>query len=297
MAGEEVSNNFNFWKDTAPFVNKGMAISGKNETTVFHSNNSKRKISEIKVEILGEIKYLWKKADIKISDFPFKVKKNNKGQIEKFVPKGKNENEIKENIIKYRDKIKEAHFLGKIDDDEFTKLNDNLKDLMEENKLELETENIEITNDEIQENIKGLIEHNFGEISAFEKFCEKYNDLDLDERKDCLTEFNSKINIHLGIAGELKFSSNPNLKFENSFTKNGYYLTEKEISARDLKPMLYSMMEKSLIRQKEIRMGEKITAQRKAAIHKKILEERNKQQEKRNANQARKMMKMYRTAA
>ena len=129
--------------------------------------------------------------------------------------------------------------------DEFEKLNAHLEVIMEENKVKLEEEekenqeDFEITNDEIEENLETFIIHNFGNKKAFEDFCKSYNENeDLDKRKFCLQDFNSKINRQLGIFGDLQFSQSPNMEFENSFTDDGYYLTEEEVKNKDLKPIV-----------------------------------------------------------
>lgn len=295
-----------FWELTAPYValaekaEQEKEIKRKRQLNRFLLEEEKRDNSyddyaqseekEVSlVEQMKEVKALLKKAKIDAKFFPFKPELNKEGEIVGFVPKGKNKEEIQKNIEEYKEKLEEALEKGRITQEEFDKLNENLEDLMKENDIELEeNEDLNITNDEIEENLQGLIAHNFGNEENFEKFCEKYESLDFNERKDCLTELNSKINSHLGISGELKFSSNPNLKFENSFFDKGYYLTEKEVETQDLKPMLYSMMEKSMIREKEIKYQEKISAQKKRDMHKKIMEERERKYKQYKDKQERK---------
>lgn len=249
------------------------------------------------IEQMEEVKKLLVKAGIPSSVFPFKAKKDKDGEIT-FVPKGKNDKEIKEDIKKYKEELEKAVQEGKITQEEFEKLNKNLEELMEENEIELEEDkdlDFEITNDEIEENLEKLIIHNFGDEKKFEDLCKQYEDLDLNDRKNCLQEFNSKINTQLGIVGDLNFSTNPNLKFENSFTKNGFLLTEKQVENQDLKPMLYTMMEKSMMRQKEIQNGQKMEAKKKKEMHDKIMEERKRKYQQIQEKEAMKTKKRMRT--
>ena len=207
-----------------------------------------------------------------------------------FVAKGKNKQEVKENIERYKEELQKALEAGKVTQEEFDKLNDNLEELMEAKDIELDNENdMEITNDQIEQNLEGFVVRNFGNELNFDKFCKEYEQLDLDERKSCLQQFNSKINQQLGISGDLKFSTNPNLKFENSFTDKGYYLTEDQIENQNLKPVLYAMMEKSMMREIEIKNQEKISAQKKKEMHNKIMEERQRKYKKYRESQDRKI--------
>lgn len=259
---------------------------------------------EYNLDNMKEINLILKKAGLK-SAFPFVPQLNENKEIVGFVPKGKSEKEIKENILEYKSKMQEALEQGKITEEEFAKLDENLDELMKENNIELEEEKkMEVTDEQIMDNIKQFILHNYGEKDEFAKECENYENLGLDDRKYKLLDINSKINIQLGIAGDLHFSTNRNLKFGDSFFNNGnggYYLTEKEVMAKGLGPALYTMMEKSLMRQREQQIGQHISPYEKEKMHKKIMNERKKreaqkqikqdQQDRKNAQAARKYMR------
>lgn len=240
------------------------------------------------IEKMEEINLILKKAGLK-KDFPFTPQLNENKEIVGFIPKGKNEKEIKENILAYKAKMQEALEQGKITEEEFEKLDENLDELMKENNIELEEEKkLEVTDKDIMDNIQQFILHNYGEKDEFANACENYEKLDLDERKFKLQDINSKINTQLGIVGDLHFSTNPNLKFGNSFFNNGnggYYLTEKEVMEKGLGPALYTMMEKSLMRQKEQLNGIQMDPREKEKMHKKILEEKRQREEARQREQ------------
>lgn len=253
------------------------------------NNDEEQNDQDIIKEQMLEIKNILKKAKIDFRDFPFKPQRDSDGEVNGFIPKGKNKLEIKRNIEEYSQQIVEAFQQGKITDEEYALLNDNLESMMEINGIELDEElDLNITDDKIEENIKGFIAHNFGSEENFEKLCESYDNFSFDERKACLQKFNSNINSQLGIAGDLKFSSNPNMKFGNSFYDKGYYITEKQIETQSLDLMLRSMMEKSMIREIEIKRGERIIAQQKQQLHMKIERERQQRNEKYAKEQARK---------
>ena len=73
---------------------------------------------------------------------------------------------------------------GKITQEEFDKLNENLEKLMEENDIKLEEEKeFELSDDDVEKNLEGLIIHNFGDEYEFEKFCKKYESMDLLSRE------------------------------------------------------------------------------------------------------------------
>lgn len=240
------------------------------------------------IENMKEVNTILKKAGIK-KYFPFEPQLNENKEIIGFVPKGKNDKEIKENIMEYKDQMKEALEKGKITEEEFEKLDENLDELMKENDIELEEEKeMEVTDEQIMDNIKEFILHNYGEKDEFAKECENYKDLDLDDRKFKLQDINSKINTQLGIVGDLHFSTNPNLKFGDSFFtagNGGYYLTEKEVMEKGLGPALYTMMEKSLMRQREQEHGKQIDPREKEKMHKKILEEKRAREQQRKREQ------------
>ena len=243
---------------------------------------------EYNLDNMKEINLILKKAGLK-NAFPFTPQLNENKEIVGFTPKGKNEKEIKENILEYKAKMQDALDRGKITEEEFAKLDENLDELMKENNIELEEEKeMEVTDEQIMDNIKQFILHNYGEKDEFAKECENYENLGLDDRKYKLLDINSKINTQLGIAGDLHFSTNPNLKFGDSFFNNGiggYYLTEKEVMEKGLGPALYSMMEKSLMRQREQQLGKQIDPREKEKMHKKILEEKKRREEERQREQ------------
>lgn len=313
----KVENLPNFWQSTSSYIERGKENvvllakkhvdfakryiksynRNKNSFAQDNENVKENEIPDIVKQTADALKIL-KQAKIPSGLFPFNAKRNEQNEVVSFVPKGKNDKEIKENILKYQEEIVEALQKGKINQEEFDFLNKNLEDLMEVNKIELDEDrdDLEITNEEIDENYDKFIAHNFGNEYNFEKLCETYQDYDLDERKACLNKFNYNLNIQLGIEGKLQFSS-LNLKFENSFTRKGYILTEDAVNSQGLKQTFYAMIEMSLIRKKEIDNKQTISVQKKKQMHEKIMEERRrkyKQQkerdDKRNAAKARQRM-------
>ena len=297
-----------FWESTAPFVDMAkkdlireeqarlkrrlgyvpMMDNARDDLSYEEMEKAYEKVEDV-LDEMEEVKKILNKADISLKLFPFKPQMNKQGEIVGFVPKGKNDKEIKEDIQKYKEEMEKALEQGKITQAEFDKLNENLEHLMEENEIELDDDlEFELSNDEIENELEKLVIHNFGNEREFEKLCQEYKDYDLDERKNCLEDFNSKINQQLGIAGNLKFTSNPNMKFENSFTDKGFYLTEKQVETQDLKPILYTMMEKAKIREFEIKNQQKISIQQKKEMHKKIMEERERKYKKQKEQDDRK---------
>lgn len=256
-------------------------------------------------EKMNEIAPLLKKAGIKPKDFPFELKRDREGKIIDFEPKGKNKEEVAQNILDFKDKIMEAFDKGKIDQEEFEKINENLEEMMEEKGIELEEDKIEIHPEEIEENIKGLITEMYGNPDEFDKACENYDEMDLEDKKFKLGEFNSKINTKLGIKGDLKFLQSKDVPFEKSFFNKangqaGYYLTEEEVRKNGLKKTLYNMMEKSMVREKEIKAGIQLSEHRKKVMHDKMIKEakarreaniKREQEEELRKNQA--MAKQY----
>lgn len=256
----------------------------KNQNRINNEEKAQENNQDNIIDKMAEIKEILTKSGLS-KFFPFKPERNKEGEIVGFVPKGKNNEEIKKDIEEYKVKMQEALEKGKIDEEEVEKLEENLDDLMKENNIELEEKEenkLEVTDKEIMDNIKGFIMHNYGDKGQFEKEQEKFENMDLDERKFKLQDINSKVNTQLGIEGNLKFSSNPNLKFGDSFVNGqpgGYYLTEKEVQEKGLGPALYTMMEKSLMRQKEQQMKQQISPQEKERMHKKILDEKKRREE------------------
>lgn len=300
------------WVSTAEAVQKA-----KEDANIENDKKRKRGIlmnqnlmnnqeQELNFDNMKEVTNILNKSGLK-KFFPFEPQINENKEIVGFKPKGKNDKEIKKNIEQYKNKMQEALEAGKITEEEFAKLDENLDELMKENDIELEeNKELEVTDQEIMDNIKQFIMHNYGEKDEFAKECENYEKMDLDERKFKLQDINSKVNTQLGIAGELHFSTNPNLKFGNSFFNKepgGYYLTEEEVMKKGLSNALYSMMEKSLMRQKEQHMEQQISPYEKEKMHKKIMEERKQRieqkqreqekQDKKNAQVARQRMRNW----
>ena len=117
---------------------------------------------ETTLDNMAEINLILNKAGLK-GVFPFVPQLNENKEIVGFVPKGKNEKEIKENIMEYKAKMQEALEKGKITDEEFEKLEENLDELMKENNIKLDAEKeMEVTDKEIMDNIKQFIMHNYG---------------------------------------------------------------------------------------------------------------------------------------
>lgn len=244
---------------------------GKNELKI--SNNI---IENNKDEIVD----LLKKAGIKTSVyFPFKTKTNSEGELE-FI--SKNIFKMKKDAKKAKEQLENALKNKKITQDEFNLLSENLDDMLKENGLDEEKEEklsdedveamFETFNEAIDLNMDGLIA-SIGEKS-FDKMVEEYEDMNLEERKAGLEKFNSKINQKLGIAGNLNFSEDKNLKFENSFTKNGYMVSTKDVKENDLPGMLRSMMEKGMVRKVMSDSKSNMTLTEKKALVEKIMKEK-----------------------
>jgi len=240
-----------------------------------------------------EIKELLEKAGIKASVyFPFKTRTNAQGEIE-FIPK--NIFKMKKDSKKAREQLEEALEKNKITQDEFDLLNDNLTEMLKENGLDEEKEeDITVTEEEIEamyetfnqgvmENMEGLIA-SIGQ-NSFYKMCEEYEDMDLDERKYRLEQFNSQINKKLGIKGNLAFSQDKNLTFENSFIKGGYMVSEKDVADKNLQDIAKSMMEKGMVRKLMTSKNHNLTAEQRKALYNKILSEKRMQERGKNLQQ------------
>lgn len=267
--------------------------------------NKKGVMVDSTLDKMNEIKSILKKAGVSIRYFPFTPVKNKQGEIEGFVPKGENIKEIKEDIDRYKEKIEEAFKKGKITPDEHEKLQQNLDELVQENDIDLEeAENIEVTDAEVNDYLNAVIYRNFGNNYDLDGIKEKYEESDLEGKQAFLSKFNSEINKKLGIAGKLEFVNDNNpLNFEDSFSKDGkgYMLSNGDIdvSADNLKNVLYGMVERSLIRKHELEKGQQMSPDKKKAIHDKIMrdkekreQERQRQQDKYNQTQARKKIRM-----
>ena len=190
---------------------------------------------------------------------------------------------MKKDAKKAKKQLEEALEKNKITQDEFNMLNDNLDDMLKENGLDEEEKEEELTEEEINSmfetfneaidlNMEGLIA-SVGE-RTFEKMCENYEDKDLDERKVDLQKFNSKINQRLNIAGNIDFSTNDNLEFENSFIKGGYLITEKDVKDNNLEDMLRQMMEKSMVRKVMVDKKANLSMSQRKALVNKIMKEK-----------------------
>lgn len=289
---ERVQELGNFWTITSQSVEKAKQMVAQEQReagktpVIFMSIDERIEYNNIEAREedrpltldakMNQVAAILKKAGIGKNDFPFNFIKDKEGKVIDFSPKGKNKEEIEQNIMNYKEKIQEAFDEGKINEEEYEQLNENLEEMMEEKEIELEEDKIEIHVEEIEANLKGLVAEMYGDLEAFEKECETYDDMDLDDRKFKLGEFNSKINSRLGIQGDLKFLQNPDVKFEKSFFNKGnggYYLTEQEVAEKGLKATLYNMMEKSMIREKEMRAGIKFSEQKRKAMHDQIIKE------------------------
>lgn len=252
----------------------------KNRQVVLQKEELKKSFNIIENE-KDDILDLLKKANIKSSVyFPFKTKRNDDGELE-FVPK--NIFKMKKDAKKAKKQLEEALEKNKITQDEFNMLNDNLNDMLKENGLDEEEKEEELTEEEINSmfetfneaidlNMEGLIA-SVGE-RTFEKMCENYEDKDLDERKVDLQKFNSKINQRLNIAGNIDFSTNDNLEFENSFIKGGYLITEKDVKDNNLEDMLRQMMEKSMVRKVMVDKKANLSMSQRKALVNKIMKEK-----------------------
>lgn len=299
MAKGEVMELGSLWASTAPSIakaeedrkkeqqRKNIILMNQNQNTFIYAD-----LNNDRENNMDEIFAILKKSGLK-KDFPFKpVRDRETGEVS-FVPKGKNPKEIEKNILEYKEQMRQALEAGKITEEEYNKLEENLDDLMIENDIQLEEEKeIEVTDQEILDNIKTFIVHNYGEKDEFAKECKNYQNLDLNDRKFKLQDINSKINSQLGIAGELHFAKDKNLKFENSFFNGGYYLTEDEVMKKGLANCLYTMMEKSMIRQKEQEIGKQITPEQKRLMHKRILQEKMDREKERKRIQEREQKKI-----
>jgi len=234
-----------------------------------------------------EINKLLKKAGISPKlYFPFATITNDQGELE-FIPK--NIFKMKKDSAKCKEQLQKALEEKKITPEEFEQLNENLDEMLKENGLE-EQEEEKVPDEEevnelyeafqraIEENIEGLIA-SIGEKS-FDKMCEDYEEMELDERKNGLEKMNSAINKKLGIAGKLKFSTDPNLTFENSFIKGGYMLSEKDVGEKGLKETLHDMMERSMFRKLQTKPNQNLSNSQRAALAEKIKIEKKVQEEK-----------------
>ena len=171
--------------------------------------------------------------------------------------------------------------------DEFRMLNNNLNEMLKENGLDEEQEEIEVTEEEIEalydtfnqgidENMEGLIA-SIGE-NSFAKMCKDYDDMDIDERKHRLNQFNSQINKKLGISGNISFTTDNNMTFENSFIRGGFLIMDKDVRGMDLMEMTRNMMEKSMVRKLMTSKNQNLTTEQRKALYNKILQEKRAQE-------------------
>ncbi len=252
----------------------------KKKTQVVLARDELKKSFNIIENEKDDIMDLLKKANIKSSVyFPFKTKTNENGELE-FIPK--NIFKMKKDAKKAKKQLEEALEKNKLTQDEFNMLNDNLNEMLKENGLDEEKEE-ELTDEEIDamfETFNEAIDLNMDGLIAsvgertFEKMCEDYEDMDLDERKNGLEKFNSKINQRLGIAGNIGFSTNDNLEFENSFVKGGYLVSEKDVKENNLEDMLKQMMEKGMVRKVMVDKKANMTMAERKALVNKIMKEK-----------------------
>lgn len=252
---------------------------------------------------MNEIKTILKKAGISMRYFPFNPVKNKNGEIEGFVPKGEDLKEIKKDVDLYKEKIQEAFDKGKIDQEEYEELNQNLDELLEENNIDLEeAENLEVTDAEIEDYLNAVIYRNWGNNFDLEGIKDKYEDAEMDAKEAFLKKFNSEVNKKIGISGSISFSENP-MSFSDSFNVDGkgYTLSSNQVDVKadELRNLLYSMVERGLMRQQEIQQGKQMTPEKREALHNKIMQDKQKreqekqrQEEKFNRQQARQRIRM-----
>lgn len=290
------------------------AISNAKETTEIQQQKKRLAVEnkymnkegvmvESTLDKMNEIKSLLKKAGISMRYFPFNPVKNRNGEIEGFVPKGENLKEIKKDVDLYKEKIQEAFDKGKIDQDEYEELNQNLEELLEENNIDMEeAENLEVTDAEIEDYLNAVIYRNWGNNFDLEGIKEKYEDAEMDTKEAFLKKFNSEINKKIGISGSISFCENP-MSFSDSFNADGkgYTLSEDQVDVKadQLRNLLYSMVERGLMRKQEIEQGKQMTPEKREALHNKIMkdkqkreQEKQRQEENFNRQQARKKIRM-----
>ena len=244
-----------------------------------------RKSFDIVDNLKDDIEELLKKAGIKPSVyFPFKTRRNSQGELE-FIPK--NIFKMKKDSKKCKEQLQEALEKNRISMDEFRMLNNNLNEMLKENGLDEEQEEIEVTEEEIEalydtfnqgidENMEGLIA-SIGE-NSFAKMCKDYDDMDIDERKHRLNQFNSQINKKLGISGNISFTTDNNMTFENSFIRGGFLIMDKDVRGMDLMEMTRNMMEKSMVRKLMTSKNQNLTTEQRKALYNKILQEKRAQE-------------------
>ena len=283
------------WESTAPAIVIAENLTSKERLVKERQAEVKRK-EDLKFSFnvvnnqKDEIRDLLDKAGIKASVyFPFKTRTNAQGELE-FTPK--NIFKMKKDSKKARKQLEEALEKNKITPDEFKQLSDNLTEMLKENGLDEKKEkeeDIKVTEEEInelyatfnqgiEENMQGLIA-SIGEES-FDKMCKEYENMDLEERKYRLNQFNSAINKKLKIAGNLEFSADKNLSFENSFVRGGYLVSEKDVNNMNLRDMAKSMMEKGMVRKLMSNKNQNLTASQRQALYNKILQQKRMQEKR-----------------
>lgn len=201
--------------------------------------------------------------------YPFKREVNKNGENVS-VPKGNKD--MKKDVKKSIAKLKDAREKKKISDEEYERLIIHLKELVanvaeeelvEEVEEEMNNDEMineerieelyEMFNDQIEQNKEDLIEllNSRNGKNYFEKEEYNYENADLNERKDTLKEYNSEINKYLGIAGDIRFTTEK-IDLAGSFNSKfkGYYISEHDLkdTTKDLNDMVGSMMEKSMVR-------------------------------------------------
>ena len=276
----DMGSLWNSTKESILIAQKITKEEEKKKTQVVLARDELKKSFNIIENEKDDIMDLLKKADIKSSVyFPFKTKTNENGELE-FIPK--NIFKMKKDAKKAKKQLEEALEKNKLTQDEFNMLNDNLNEMLKENGLDEEKEE-ELTDEEIDamfETFNEAIDLNMDGLIAsvgertFEKMCEDYEDMDLDERKNGLEKFNSKINQRLGISGNIGFSTNDNLEFENSFVKGGYLVSEKDVKENNLEDMLKQMMEKGMVRKVMVDKKANMTMAERKALVNKIMKEK-----------------------
>lgn len=284
---EQVVSLGSLWESTMPYVNVAI-VETKKEKQKREEKEIRKQREELQFSAnlienqKDEIGELLSKAKISPSlYFPFKTKTNKEGELE-FIPK--NIYKMKKDSKKCKEKLEEALKNKKITEEEFNLLNENLDEMLKENGLDEEKEKEEeLTNDEINmlydtfnesvnENMDGLIAQ-IGE-KYYNDLCIQYDKMDKEEKKQCLTSMNKEINKHLKISGNIDFSNNKNLSYENSFVKGGYLITEKDVSEKQLSEMTRNMMEQSMVRKLMTSKNQNLNIKERKALVEKIMKEK-----------------------
>lgn len=243
---------------------------------------------------MKEISAILNKAKLK-DVFPFAPVFNENREIVGFKPKGKSVKEVKENIMEYKVKMQEALDTGKIDQEEFNKLEENLDELMKENNIELDEENEKVRDEEINDYVNAIIYRQFGDADKYlPGLEEQYLDANIKEKENFLNKFNREVNLKMGTTFKWSHEKG-DIPFENSFNKDGksYTLSTEfinidrsqatEPSGENLKNILYAMVERSLTMKKELHKT--MTQEQLKQMHEKLMKDKQERQEQEQKEQ------------